>query len=149
MIESKTISRFVTKNGKTADLEIRPRFSVSRFPNRSIEIRIFLVCCLVFSLHFATNTVRELYPVLTLGDHLSFDVSEYAGLHHDIFEMPGRGSFINNNPGASLIGAVPYALFRPVTDRIVQKIQKSRSENPPPETSNYDTVYPLAQEFYE
>ncbi len=149
MIESKTISRFATKNGKTADLEIRPRFSVFRFPNRSIGVRIFLVCWLVFSLHFATNMVRELYPVLTLGDHLSFDVSEYAGLHHDIFEMPGRGSFINNNPGASIVGVMPYALFRPITDRIVERVQKARSKNPPPETSNYNTIYPLAQEFYE
>ncbi len=149
MIESKSIPRFASENGKTADLEIGHKSSVFRFSNRSIGVRIFLLCWLVFSLHFATNTVRELYPALSLGDRLSFDVSEYAGLHHDVFEMPGRGTFINNNPGASIIGAVPYAAFRPITDVVVERVQKARAENPQPETASYDTVYPLAQEFYE
>jgi hypothetical protein len=72
----------------------------------SISFRLFLTCWLVFALHFATNTVREIYPALSLGDHFSFDVSEYYGLHPDIFEIPGRGAFINNNPGASILGAV-------------------------------------------
>lgn len=124
----------------------RSRF---RFSEQSLSVRIFLVCWLVFSLHFATNTVRELYPALSLGDRLSFDVSEYAGLHHDIFQMPERGTFINNNPGASIIGAVPYALFRPITDRVVERVQKRRAEDPQMEPATYQTIYPLAQEFYE
>jgi len=98
-------------------------------------------------LHFATNTVREIYPALSLGDHLSFDVSEYNGLHQDIFEMPGRGSFINNNPGASMIGAVPYVLLRPITDRIVDRVSAKRAAEPKQETVEYNTIYPLAQEF--
>lgn len=135
-------------SGATASAQKRG-FSLLRYSDKSIPVRIFLICWLVFSLHFATNTVRELYPALSLGDHLSFDVSEYAGLHHDIFEMPGRGSFINNNPGASIIGAVPYAFFRPVTDRIVERITKARAENPQLQSASYDTIYPLAREFYE
>lgn len=117
--------------------------------DRSLALRIFFVCWVVFSLHFATNTVREIYPALSLGDHLSFDVAEYSGLHPDIFEMPGRGTFINNNPGASIMGAVPYALLRPVTDRIVARVQKSRLENPQTEPVKFDTIYPLAQEFFQ
>jgi hypothetical protein len=103
----------------------------------------------VFALHFATNTVREIYPALSLGDRLSFDVSEYAGLHHDIFEIPGRGTFINNNPGASMIGAIPYALSRPLTDRIVARVQAGRANETQAEPVKFDTIYPLAQEFYQ
>jgi hypothetical protein len=103
---------------------------------------------MIFALHFATNTVREIYPALSLGDRLSFDVSEYAGIHPDIFTLEGRGTFINNNPGASIMGAIPYALARPVTDRIIARVQQSRAANPQPEPTNYDTIYPMAQEFY-
>lgn len=119
-----------------------------RFSERGSAVRLFLTCWLVFALHFATNTVREIYPALSLGDHLSFDVSEYAGLHPDIFEMPGRGHFINNNPGASMMGAIPYALSRPVTDRIVARVQKARAANPQSEPVKFDIIYPMAQEFY-
>ncbi len=121
----------------------------SRFTDRGIGIRIFITCWLVFTLHFATNTVREIYPALSLGDHLSFDVTEYSGLHPDIFEIPGRGSFINNNPGASIIGAIPYALLRPATDRIVERVQAARAAEPQPAKTDYDTIYPLAQEFLQ
>jgi hypothetical protein len=114
----------------------------------SIAMRLFLTCWLVYTLHFATNTVREIYPALSLGDHLSFDVSEYAGLHPDIFELPGRGVFINNNPGASILGAIPYTLARPVIDRVVASFERARaaSDQPAPE---YDSIYPMAREFYQ
>ena len=115
---------------------------------RSIAVRVFITCWLIFALHFATNTVREIYPALSLGDHFSFDVSEYAGLHPDIFEIPGRGTFINNNPGASIIGAVPYTLLRPITDRVVARVQAGRANEPQPEIK-FDTIYPMAQEFYQ
>jgi hypothetical protein len=116
-------------------------------PSRGIALRLFLTAWIIYGLHFATNTVREIYPALSLGDHLSFDVSEYAGLHPDIFELPGRGTFINNNPGASMLGAIPYALARPIIDPVVGYVQRLRaaSDAPPPE---YDSIYPMAQEFY-
>lgn len=120
-----------------------------RDANRGIAIRIFITCWLIFTLHFATNTVREIYPALSLGDHLSFDVTEYAGLHPDIFEMPGRGTFINNNPGASIIGAIPYTIFRPVIDRIVSRVQAGRANAPQTDQPQFDTIYPMAREFYE
>lgn len=113
-----------------------------------VSFRIFVTCWLVFTLHFATNTVRELFPVLSLGDRLSFDVSEYSGLHTDTFEIPGRGNFINNNPGASIVGAVPYLIFLPVTERVVERVQMARAANPQQIAASYDTIYPMAQEFY-
>ncbi len=149
MIDIETFKRSATENGKASVKNSLPTVSLFRFSDRGIAVRIFLTCWLVFTLHFATNTVREIYPALSLGDHLSFDVSEYAGLHQDIFEIQGRGTFINNNPGASMIGAIPYALFRPVTDRVVESVRKARLENPQPEQVAYDTIYPLSQEFYQ
>ncbi len=109
--------------------------------------RLFVTCWVIYALHFATNTVREIYPALSLGDRGSFDVSEYLGLHPDIFEMPGRGVFINNNPGASILAAVPYALARPAIDAIVTRVQAARAAgtSPPPE---YRSIYPMAREFY-
>jgi hypothetical protein len=164
MNASKTILQKESTNGKSKTLEVAPedqfdifentipeslhKISAWKFSNRGIALRLFLTCWLIFTLHFATNTVREIYPALSLGDHLSLDVSEYAGIHPDIFTLEGRGTFINNNPGASIMGAIPYALSRPVTDRIIRRVQKSRAENPQMETAKFDTIYPMAQEFY-
>lgn len=151
MVESKTIKSTISQNGKTektVSVNFQSQNTFWRFSEPGIAVRLFLTCWFVFTLFFATNTVREIYPALSLGDHLSFDVSEYNGLHPDIFEMEGRGAFINNNPGASMMGAIPYFLFRPVTDRIIEKVQKSRLENPQPDPANYDTIYPMSQEFY-
>jgi hypothetical protein len=136
-------------DGKAKVIRFEPQISPWRFSTKGVAVRLFLTCWLVFALHFATNTVREIYPALSLGDRLSFDVSEYAGLHPDIFEIEGRGAFINNNPGASILGAIPYAIFRPATDRIIEKVQQSRAANPQPETANYETIYPMAREFYK
>jgi hypothetical protein len=118
------------------------------FSRRGVAFRLFVTCWLVYALHFATNTVREIYPALSLGDHLSFDVSEYVGFHPDIFEIPGRGAFINNNPGASILGAIPYVVSRPVIDWIVETVQRSRVAAPDAPAQDYKTIYPMAQEFY-
>jgi hypothetical protein len=67
----------------------------------------------VYALHATTNVVRETYLAMALGERASVRVDEYLGLHPDLFAIPGRGAYINNNPGASFLGAVPYALARP------------------------------------
>jgi hypothetical protein len=115
---------------------------------RAVAVRLFITCWLLYALHFATNTVREIYPALSLGDHLSFDVSEYAGFHPDIFEISGRGAFINNNPGAALLAAVPYALARPFVDRVVSWQQRARAVAPQQAPAEYQSRYPMAREFY-
>lgn len=123
------------------------RTGVNGLSTRTLAVRLFITCWLIYALHFATNTVREIYPALSLGDRLSFDVSEYLGLHPDIFAIAGRGAYINNNPGASIMGAVPYALARPVIDRAVAAVQQARrvANQPPPE---YNSIYPMAREFF-
>src|SRR5689334_98194 len=94
---------------------------------RSLALRLFATCWLVYALHFATNSVRELFLAITLGESLTVNVAGYAGLHPDIFELPGRGAFINNNPGASILGALPYALARPLVDRVLERTQQARA----------------------
>ena len=113
----------------------------------SIAIRLFITCWLVYAAHFATNTVREIYPALSLGDHFSFDVSEYLGFTDDVFDLSGRGAFINNNPGASVLGAMPYTLSRPIIDTVVRRVQQTRANAAAPIPA-YDTEFPLRAEFF-
>jgi MFS family permease len=114
---------------------------------RATAVRLFLTCWLVYSFHVATNMVRENYLALAIGDHASFRVDEYAGMHDDIFEHPGFGWHIGSNPGASMLGAIPYALSRPVIDRIVRSVQESRdaAANPPAYAAPTETD----RRFYE
>ncbi len=112
-----------------------------------IAVRLFLTCWIVYALHFATNIVREIYPAIAMGDHFSFRVDEYANMHPDLFEKPGYGWHINNNPGVSMVAAIPYALARPAIDRIVARVRRARAASgalPPV----YDSPWPMARDFY-
>ena len=119
-----------------------------RFSPGAIAIRLFITCWLIYTMHFATNTVRETYLALAIGDHLSFRVDEYAHLHPDLFEKPGYGWHIGNNPGASMVGAIPYALSRPVIDRVVASVNQKRQASGASAPPAYDSPWPLAREFY-
>jgi hypothetical protein len=116
---------------------------------RDIAIRLAFSCWLIFSLHFATNMVRENYLALAIGDELSFRVDPYANLHDDIFETPDRGWHIGSNPGASMLGAVPYALSRPILDRIVERAQRARQAAGPSAAPAYDAPTAKDRLFYE
>src|SRR5688572_13186333 len=100
--------------------------SLPGLTTRQVAWRIFFTAWIVYSLHFATNIPRELFPALALGDHFSFRVDEYAHMHPDLFETPGRGWHIGNNPGVSMLAAIPYAIARPVIDPIVEKVKAAR-----------------------
>jgi hypothetical protein len=128
--------------------EVQPRAARWRFSTRGTALRLFLTCWLIYTLHFATNTVREIYLALALGDHLSFRVDEYANMHPDLFEMPGYGWHMNNNPGASMVAAIPYALARPLIDPIVASVNRQRAASGLSEPPSYDSQWPMAREFY-
>src|ERR1700674_3275066 len=119
------------------------------FSTRSLAVRLFLTCWIIYSIHLATNTVREIYLALAIGDHLSFRVDDYANMHSDLFEKKGFGWHIGANPGASMLGAVPYFLSRPIVDPIVSAVNRARAANgqkePPPDNS----PRPMAREFYQ
>lgn len=119
-----------------------------RFPWRGIALRLFITCWLIYTMHFATNTVREVYLALAIGDHLSFRVDEYANMHPDLFEKPGYGWHINNNPGVSMVGAIPYALSRPIIDPIVERINRARAAGDQLQPPTYNSPWPMAREFF-
>jgi hypothetical protein len=116
---------------------------------RDVALRLGFTCWLVYTLHFATNMVRENYLALAIGDHFSFRVDEYANMHDDIFEQPGHGWHIGANPGASMIGAIPYALSRPVVDRIVAKVQHARQTTGASVVPHYDAPTEKDRRLYE
>ncbi|HEY3841465.1 MAG TPA: hypothetical protein VGL72_33070 [Bryobacteraceae bacterium] len=118
------------------------------FPTRGIAVRLFLTCWIVYSVHVATNTVREIFPALAMADHFSFRLDEYAHLHPDLFEKPGYGWHIDANPGVSMIAAVPYFLFRPIVDRVVASVNRSRAASGLKDPPQYNSPWPMAREFY-
>ncbi len=118
------------------------------FSTRSVAVRLFLTCWLVYALHLATNTVREIYLGLAIADHFSFRVDEYANMHPDLFEKKGYGWHIGANPGASMIAAIPYALARPLVDRILDRVLRARAANPQAAPPEYKSPWPMSQEFF-
>jgi hypothetical protein len=79
--------------------------------------RLFIVLWVVYSVHFATNVVREHYPAFSLVDHGTFRVDEYQGFHSDIFVHNGH-SVIGNQVFVSMLAAVPLWVFDPVLDAL-------------------------------
>ncbi len=120
-----------------------------RLSERETALRLFITCWLVYSLHFATNTVREIYLALGIGDHFSFGVDEYAHMHPDLFEKEGYGWHIGNNPGASMMAAIPYALARPIIDPVVKQVQQKRAATGQTEPPSYNSPWPMARAFYK
>lgn len=106
-----------------------PRASTA--PRLSVAVRLFLTVWIVYSIHFASNVVRETYLAITLGDSFSVNVDRYMGLHPDLFEIPGKGARINSNPGASMLGAVPYVIARPVIEAILRANPELARPKPP------------------
>lgn len=120
-----------------------------RLTTTSIAWRLFFTCWIVYGLHFATDVVREHYPAVALGDHFSFRLDEYGGLHPDLFEKPGYGWHIGNNPGISMLAAVPYALSRPLVDRIVSRVETGRRERGDTVAPAFDSPRFTSPVFYQ
>ncbi len=119
------------------------------FTPRGLAWRIFLTAWIVFTLHFTTDIVREHYPAFALGDHLSFRLDEYGGLHPDLFETEGYGWHIGNNPGISMMAAIPYALARPIIDPIVDAVRERRRASGRTAPPEYQTEWPNQRAFFE
>lgn len=111
-------------------------------------MRLFLTCWMVYAVHVATNTVREIYLALAIGDYFSFRVDDYANMHPDLFEKPGYGWHIGANPGASMLGAVPYFLSRPLINRVVAAVNRSRAATGQKEPPQYNSPWPMRRSFY-
>ena len=107
-------------------------------------VRLLLTVWLFYSVHATTNVVRETYLALSIAERLSIRVDDYVGLHPDIFEIPGRGAYINNNPGASMLAAIPYTLARPVVAAVFAVRPDLARPKPP---SSYDDPRPNRTKF--
>jgi hypothetical protein len=109
-----------------------------------IAARLALTVAIVYGIHFAPNVVRETYLAVAIAERLTVRVDPFLGLHPDLFEIEGRGAYINNNPGASFIGAVPYAMMRPLLET-VYRLRPSLVAPKPPAT--YDDPRPNRTNF--
>jgi hypothetical protein len=97
----------------TGDLD---PMSASRSWRGGTAGRLVLTVAIVYALHFTTNVVRETYLAVAIAERGTIRVDPFLGLHPDLFEIPGRGVYANNNPGASMLAAVPYAVVRPALE---------------------------------
>lgn len=119
------------------------------FTTRSIAVRLFVTCWIVYAVHVATNTVREIYLALAIGDHFSFRVDDYANMHSDLFEKKGYGWHIGANPGASMLAAVPYFLSRPIIDRVVRAVNRARATSEQTAPPQYNSPFAMRRAFYQ
>ncbi len=107
---------------------------------RPVGWRLFVTVWLVYSIFATTNVVRETYLAMSLAERGSVRVDPYRELHPDLFQMPGRGWYINGNPGTSILAAVPYALFVRPLIALATKIRPDIVASKPPAT--YDDPRP-------
>lgn len=114
----------------------------------SYRVRIFLTCWIIFVLHFATDFVREHYLVISIGDNFSFRLDGYESLHPDIFVTENHGTHHGANPGASMIAALPYRLFKPLIDTINARVLEARKTDGKEITAVYNDPRPMRVEFY-
>ncbi|MGH7712764.1 MAG: hypothetical protein ACREOG_15850 [Gemmatimonadaceae bacterium] len=116
-----------------------------------MRLRLFLTAWIVFSLHYATDFVREHFLVLSIVENGTFDLQPYLGMHPDIFvnppNAPVQGVHHGANPGISMLAAIPYALTRPLVDRAVQRqlaARRARSDT----SAVYDDPRAARVQFY-
>ena len=108
--------------------------------------RLFFTVWLIYTVHFASDVVRETYLAITLAEKGSIKVDEYMGLHPDLFQFRDRGAYINNNPGASMLGAIPYFVARPAFEVLFRL--KPELIAPKPDAS-YDDPRPNRNKFFD
>src|SRR4029077_3100579 len=82
--------------------------------------RIFLIAWILYSVHFATNVVREHYPAFSLAEHGTFRVDEYQGFHPDIFVLRHVHCVTAIKVFVSALAAIPLLIFEPVLDALEQ-----------------------------
>lgn len=127
-----------------SDFRQRSDFSTPCSPRPAVAFRLFFTVFLIYAAHFASNVVRETYLAMSLGERMSVRVDEYMGLHPDLFEIPERGAYINNNPGASILAALPYAVARPAISTVLRL--KPDLARPKP-AARYDDPRPNRNKF--
>ena len=113
-----------------------------------VKLALFASCWLVLTLHFATNISREHYPAMALAEHGTLAVDEYVGLHPDLFVAPNGHAYINNNPGVSVLAAIPLFLARPALSAAAAYGQRKLAASAGEVSAEYDDPRPNRQKFY-
>jgi hypothetical protein len=114
----------------------------------AIKLRLFLTCWIVFTFHFATDTVREHYPAFSLIEAGTFKVDRYQHFHPDIFVHDDGHAYIGNNVMGSVVAAIPLLVFRPVLDRL-EAWEQDRILNYGTPTAEYrNERHPNSQAFF-
>jgi len=80
--------------------------------------RVFFTCWITYTVFWTPYIVREHFPAITLADSGTLNVQRFLGYTDDIFPSARGGAFINNNPGASITGAIPLFVLRPLIARV-------------------------------
>lgn len=114
------------------------------------RLKLFVSAWMLYTVHFATNIVREHYPAFALIDHGNFRVDEYQGFHSDIFVHRDGHSYINNNVATSAVAAVPLLVFDPALDALEAYSRRKIAEaGRPPEAIYRFEDRPVSKQFYE
>jgi hypothetical protein len=114
--------------------ENAPAATPLKSKNRKQVFQVFFVCWVVFSVFWIPYLLREHFPAMTLVEQGTLNVERYLGWTDDIFQGPKGGAFINNNPGASLTGAIPLLLLKP----FLAKVDSWNQRQPRPRTLTPD-----------
>jgi hypothetical protein len=114
----------------------------------SRDVRLFLIGWLLYSVHFATNVVREHYPAFAIVDHGTFRVDEYQGFHSDIFVHRDGHSVVGNQVFVSVLAAVPRFIFDPVLDAI-ERYSKAKIAREGVTPTGYRIDKPMRVQFFE
>jgi len=109
--------------------------------------RIFLIAWILYSVHFATNVVREHYPAFSLAAHGTWLVDEYQGFHSDIFVNRAGHSVIGNQVFVSTLAAIPLFVFRPVLDALERHSQAQLKAHGVTD-ADYRTDKPMRRDFF-
>jgi hypothetical protein len=113
----------------------------------SVRWRLFLVCWIVFSVHFATNVVREHYPAFSIVEDGDLYLDEYEGFHADIFVHTNGHAVVGNQVLGSLPAVPPLLLFDPALDALQEWTLAQREAGGAPVTE-YRTGLPNRQDFF-
>ena len=108
---------------------------------KSRGLRIFLVCWAIFSVHFATNVVREHYPAFSIVADGDLKLDEYEGFHSDIFVHQDGHAYVGNQIAGSLPAVPALMIFDPLLDRLEEKRLKELRDNPKPAATHDETEY--------
>jgi 4-amino-4-deoxy-L-arabinose transferase-like glycosyltransferase len=115
---------------------------------RSVKVRLFLVCWIVYSAFFATNVVREHYPAFALIDRGDWVCDRYEGMHWDLFRHTDGHVYSGNNVLGSLIAVPVLFVFDPLLDALEERSKAQLAASGGEIDTSYDTKYPLRQAMF-